>query len=338
VVCRGGGLNQYQSLAADAGERRCGGKRESVHPGAAEAWAVRRPGEGLITMGYALLVGNGINRVSGNGPSWESVIDSIATRLDQPQILKHLDVKPFTLAFDELILLVEKQGARRIDVERLVAEQIEQLRPGKYHKRVMTIRTQHILTTNYDYALELAIDPAHSSGGYDISGKYNLFRRRVAGDVNVWHIHGEAEVPRSIILGYDNYSGTVQRIRQYLKTGYHNLKSPFRREILDFDKDDTAYSWIDIFLRDDIHILGLTLDYIEIDLWWIIYYKATLENRKKKVGKTHYYRFSEGQPLPNEPAKLDSLKALGVEVHSIHVNDGYESAWERLLMKVEKQV
>jgi hypothetical protein len=219
-----------------------------------------------------------------------------------------------------------------------VAEQIEQLRPGKYHKRVMTIGTQHILTTNYDYALELAIDPAHSSGGYDISGKYNLFRRRVAGDVNIWHIHGEAEVPRSIILGYDNYSGTVQRIRQYLKTGYHNLRSPFRREIRDFDKDDTAYSWIDIFLRDDIHILGLTLDYIEIDLWWIIYYKATLENRKKKVGKTHYYRFSEGQLLPNELAKLDSLKALGVEVHSIHVNDGYESAWERLLMKVEKQV
>jgi hypothetical protein len=297
------------------------------------------PGE-VIRMGYALLVGNGINRVSASGPSWRNIIDEIAKEVNQSQVLKRLDVKPFTLAFEELILLAERQGKRRIEVERLVAEQIQKLEASEYHKRVMTLGTQHVLTTNYDYALELAIDRAHSEGGYKVLPKYNVFRHRTAGDIKVWHIHGEAAYPRSLILGYDNYTGTVQKMRQYIKSsaGYHGLRSPFRRGTYNFDKDGTNYSWIDVFLRDDIHIVGFGLEYIEIDLWWLIYYKADLEKRKKNVGKTLYYRFTKEKSSLDELGKLDLLKALGVEVHEINVKDGYKPAWDRLLTVIEKRV
>lgn len=289
-------------------------------------------------MGYVLLVGNGINRVSTNGPSWRSVIDSIATQLDHHHILKRLDLKPFTLAFDELILLSERNGAKRIDVERLVAEQIQKLRPGIYHERLMRIGISHIITTNYDHALELAIDQAHSAYGDSLSKKYNLFRRRLAESVNVWHIHGDVDNPRSIILGYDNYTGTVQRLREYLKIGYKSCRSPFRKGNTDFDKGGITYSWVDLFLRDDVHVVGFGLEYTEIDIWWLIYYKATMKNRGKNVGGTHYYRFSKGKSSSNELGKLDLLKALGVKVHTIQVKNSYEAAWNRLLIKLEKEV
>ncbi len=153
---------------------------------------------------------------------------------------------------------------------------------------------KHILTTNYDYALELSIDPAHREGGYKPSlKKYNIFRCRIAKEINVWHLHGETANPRSIILGYDNYTGTVQKMREYIKSkdGYYGIRSPYRMGNHDFDKDGFNYSWIDVFLRDDVHMIGIGLEYIEIDLWWLLYYKADLEKRNKEVGKTYYYQF-----------------------------------------------
>jgi hypothetical protein len=289
-------------------------------------------------MGHTLLIGNGINRVTTDGPSWRNVIDEIAEVIEQPHAKEYFDKKPFTLAFDELILLAERKGAKRIDIESLVAKKIQEIRPNKYHERVMNIETRHILTTNYDYALELAIDPHHREGGYIHLPKYNIFRCRIAKGINVWHLHGEAEAPRSIILGYDNYTGTVQKMRQYIKAkeGYHNLRSPYKRGKYDFDKDSKDYSWIDVFLRDDIHMIGVGLDYIEIDLWWLVYYKADLEKRGKKVGKTFYYQFTQEELLPNEIGKLDSLKAFGVEIIKINAFDGFGPAWDRLLSEIEK--
>ena len=55
----------------------------------------------------------------------------------------------------------------------------------------------------------------------------------------------------------------------------------------DFDTvDGMVYSWLDVFLRDDIHIVGLGLDCTEIDLWWAVTYKARKKAQGFHVGRT----------------------------------------------------
>jgi hypothetical protein len=288
-----------------------------------------------MKMRSALLIGNGVNRLNSDGPGWQKLISALASKWNLDGFVEALPRKPFTLAFDELTLLARRQQKNRTAVKTEVAELIKKLRPGEYHHKLVTLGIPNILTSNYDHALEIAAcgdkgNPVHAK-----SPKYNLFRRRSCGNIDVWHIHGDADVPRSIVLGYDHYAGTIERMRQYLKRGYRGYRSPFKKGVSDFEDGSEPFSWIDIFLRDDIHIVGLGLDFSEIDIWWLLYYKARLANRKVSVGSTFFYEFSDAK-TDDASGRLDVMKGFGVGVRKIAVDRGYPAAWDEVLLEISR--
>lgn len=58
----------------------------------------------------------------------------------------------------------------------------------------------------------------------------------------------------------------------------NNKSIKIKKTILDKikAKNQVIESWIDLFFICDVHIIGLSLEYAEIDLWWILNYRAKL--------------------------------------------------------------
>ena len=205
--------------------------------------------------------------------------------------------------------------------------------PSAYHRRLISASVRHILTANYDYALEKGASTRHQRSNMQPETKYSLFRRRAAGSKLFWHIHGEAEVPNTITLGYDQYSGYLQKIRSYATSERTGEKgSPFKRGHLDFDLGEGGvYSWLDVFFRDDIHVVGLGLDFTEIDLWWAVTYKRRLGVRGYSVGKTYFHDWHVSAIGEVGLAKRSLLTALGVIVVPVECKNGFESAYDKFL-------
>jgi hypothetical protein len=99
------------------------------------------------------------------------------------------------------------------------------------------------------------------------------------------------------------------------------------------------YSWVDVFLRNDVHIIGLQLDFAEIDLWWLLTVKERLRHKnashkgRPRVGRTVFYDFQSTPPVPSDIARLSLLEGLGVQVVSFQIEAewDYAKAFHRLL-------
>jgi hypothetical protein len=62
-------------------------------------------------------------------------------------------------------------------------------------------------------------------------------------------------------------------------------------------------SWLDLIFTQNIHIVGLTLDFVESDLWWLITYRA----RKKLEKRTPKSRVDINNDIKYYyPAKFES--------------------------------
>jgi hypothetical protein len=114
----------------------------------------------------------------------------------------------------------------------------------------------NILTTNYDYNFT-----PYATGIKTKETKYSLYRYQMYNNTKIWHIHGEINAPESIMIGYEHYMSSI-----------HNIQINQKEN----QKENKKISWIDIFLNDNIYILGLGLDFGEIDLWWLLSYRNRL--------------------------------------------------------------
>jgi len=286
-------------------------------------------------MATSLLIGNGINRVTNHDASWEHVLNALTPQTLSLPALEHMKHKPFALVYEE-ILLTRLSNNKSVD-EHAMKSQIARLVGGlqfnDFHRHVMDSAVRHVITTNYDYGFEKATRQDYPRSHLMRESKYSVFRRRAVGDKFVWHIHGEVEAPNTITLGYDQYSGYLQKLRTYATADRESKNgSPFKMGNMAFDHvPGTIYSWLDVFLRDDIHIVGLGLDYTEIDLWWAVTYKARKKAQGFPVGRTFYHDWYTGEVEEQMLARRSLLKALSVEVMPRHCADGFENAYETFI-------
>lgn len=290
-------------------------------------------------MAKCLLIGNGINYLSRNGRSWFQVLTELSKKTDNEQLIMELsEHKPFTLIYEEISLRSYAfSGVKEIELKKHVASLTKEIEPNEWHKNFINSSIKHIITTNYDYSFELSGKEFARKGNLSRETKYSNFRRRIINNTNIWHIHGEADVPNSITLGHEQYSGTIQKMRNYL-TGDRETTtgpvSPFKAGIINFEKESKIYSWLDIFLRDEVHILGFGLDYTEIDLWWLLSYKARLRHKRGNslnVGETYFHHFYEQSISDKEKAKHLILESLGVIVKPKNVNGDFKRAYSDFL-------
>lgn len=278
---------------------------------------------------------NGINRLSNREASWAHVLRALRGPNASPVELEYLKHKPFALVYEEVLLSgpsADKQSDEQ-EMKKRIAKLVNGLSTNEFHRRVMKSGVKHVLTSNYDYGFERASGHRHERKSLMRENKYSVFRRRSAGSTYVWHIHGESGAPNSITLGYDQYSGYLQKLRGHATADRESDSgSPFKRGDRAFDTTDgTVYSWLDVFLKDNIHIVGLGLDYTEIDLWWALTYKARLKARGWAVGKTTFHDWHFDRPDEQSLAKRSLLKALAVEVVPRDCSGGYEPAYDTFI-------
>lgn len=275
-----------------------------------------------------LLIGNGINYLSKNSLSWKSILKQLANDIYHEEIIKLIDEKPFTLVYEEIVF--KSKSVSEIEIKRKVSELVNQINSNDYHRQILKSRFKHIITTNYDYTLERSINSKINNRNLKKETKYSLFRRKEINGKYIWHIHGESSAPNSILLGHEQYSGQLQKMRSYAtsKATASRDISQFMQNNLTFDEDGSIYSWLDVFLRDNVHILGLSLDYTEIDLWWLLSYRERILKKKDyNVGKIYFHTITKSinkQKL----GLLSILESFGVKNVE---HDSYEIMYETVI-------
>lgn len=103
-------------------------------------------------------------------------------------------------------------------------------------------------------------------------------------------------------------------------------------------------SWVDLFFTHDIYILALTLDTNEIDLWWLLTYRAFLyysnDAGLKSIMKNRVKIFLTDDGTKREKLlyKQGLFHNLHVETELVSVHDGnYEEAYKIIAQKIRQE-
>jgi hypothetical protein len=298
-----------------------------------------------------LFIGNGPNRAVTDEHGWSTVLTRLAIETGQATVAQGSQSRPFTLMYEELAMGKAKCGEDEKDLKRLVAEWMTILSHNVVHERLMDLDVQDVLTTNYDYCLERATEAPVCSADKHSESRYSLFRCRETQRKRVWHLHGEIEKPATIMLGHDQYVGYLHKARNYLTTlearsrsSKYDYRSPVLHGQYDFENNSDGYSWLDVFLRDDVHIAGFSCDYSEIAMWWLIGYKERLRMRdtrlpkQVKVGSTHFYCFTEDAAREPLQGQTQILRDLGVHIVTVDRGASYLHGWQKMCTTIQQAV
>ena len=266
-----------------------------------------------------LLLGNGINRLSGSS-DWKQLIGKINTNAR----LNPEDKEQFDIPYPLLAVLAadgDVDNAVKSHLELfggLYDGELDKIRP--YLSRLLSLGFDDILTTNYSYELERVAYPKITRGGKGCRGimkhtapvkraepKYLLHTYsevKYGEAVNrVWHIHGEVRKPNSIVLGHYNYGSLLRRMQDVLgsrENVQYRLEMANRPPVMD--------SWLDAFIMGDVYILGFGFDFSEFDLWWL------LERKKREKASHGIVRFYS--PTHGNDFKLMMMETYGAEIIS----------------------
>jgi hypothetical protein len=266
-----------------------------------------------------LLLGNGINNCFGC-TSWCKMIEKIGGS-EYDKYFEKIKNMPYPM---QVIVATNDGVDRAID---LMSEELLHSQPSDAHKNLLDkyidIPFDAVLTTNYTYEIEKTIDADFECKikcvskyrkttfeGNDAQKQFGLFKfmneKYKDSMRNIWHIHGEAARPSSMVLGHYYYGNLLSEIHSYVPKcisryrGCQQHKTAFR-----------PLSWIDYFLLGNVYIVGFGMNLSEMDIWWLI-------NQKKRnfsdCGKIYFY-----EPNLDGEGKFDIkmlAEAYGVEVHT----------------------
>ena len=261
----------------------------------------------------SILYGNGLNLLNEGTPSWDDLLKDIAKeRLDTsiPNTLKYEAVilkqpyreKPLRLQSIDGDYLFTKEGKRlftsgeviELLLKKDIAERVKLFEPNEVYDLVSELPVKHFMTTNYDNTLIKQRGKDAVKVRFRQEQIYSIRRHyTLEGNQQYWPIHGNMDSPRSIMLGFDHYCGALSKVESYVKGGY---EMPEVGRITSVTKRleegvNEIHSWIDLFFCSDVHIIGLGLDYAEMDLWWILNKRRRIKQKYEGVIKNRiiYY-------------------------------------------------
>ena len=235
-----------------------------------------------------LLVGNGLNRCMGDDTTWDNAILKLAKDDAILDKIKRLDY-----SIRATVTADEDDSKRWQRYVKLFDNDFKYF-DNPLLKNLLNVPFDAVLTTNYTYELENALDDNYphsdhkenwactTAANYS-TGKqpdsvrllntFNRLKNEDGRDVDIWHIHGEVRDPASMILTHEEYGRLVTELVRE-EENEHN-----EGEIL-FD------SWQDYFIYGDLYILGQGVNFAEFDLWWML---SRRRREKTGHGRTFYY-------------------------------------------------
>ena len=287
-------------------------------------------------MNKVLLIGNGVNNIESNY-TWSDLISNLINYIGAKGKISTKN-KPFPLLYEEIF--VEAIKNKRLEenaIKDFIAKQVLELKPNVIHREILNVGINNILTTNYDFTFEKLLTndfTALKNNGIVKETIYNVFRHYKFNDYVFWHIHGDANSPLAITLGYEHYSGYLQQMRNYVASGTGtSYKIKFDSIIRRYKKRNSmpVHSWLDFFFKDNIYIIGLTLDFIEIHLWWLLTYRQRIALKKKLSLNNKIFYFFPSRLASQIENKIQLLTNAGVIPYSVEDNSGPEQYYKDVL-------
>jgi len=278
----------------------------------------------------AFFIGNGINRINNeSGVSWIDLLERIAGRFDISSDFKN-ELKPLNLAFEEMLFgkigsnsLESKLRNLKEEVARILSSDGTNLINQDVHSGFMNSGVEEIITTNYDYNLEIAIVPEFLNlkiqyAVNNSESKHSLFRGYNINDVNVRHIHGELKhnintsnslkhySEESIMIGFEHYSDYFKKIQDNVKgvtVKINGIKTQKDNILFRIRNEQTGSSWIDLFFTHQLIFTGFSFDFSENHLWWLLLQRQQFmkENfrHEVKINNQIIYCYPEFGVVPN---------------------------------------
>lgn len=325
-----------------------------------------------------LLLGNGINQNEELVCSWDELLKT-ACKDDMkkkggavtPAVLPSVDGLTMTLGYDlqEFYAIDHDIAQNGTDLKRKIADSMKKRMNEKtgeasfswentIHWQIMHLPLDTFLTTNYDYALESSVCPGFMSSSGSRETIYSRYRKHIVNvdtkDKTVYHIHGEIHVPRTICLGFEQYSGSLEKMRSDLVRSTKNMEDTsdehtyhLRDVMIGLKKEDGSNeddgSWYLKFFKEDIFILGLRLDFSEQDLWWLLDFRIRkIKYEKNDLNITNKVCFFDLDSPDRDhegeyAARNELLRAFGVEVIYLSgstYNAKYQEALEHIRMSL----
>lgn len=261
-------------------------------------------------MSDVIFLGNGINRAF-NQTSWSALIKSIHER-NNPD-LPYNDNSTLPMPMQIIIATNDKVDKAMHDVSTKIKFDITS-EQKTFLKKFLDLPVNNIITANYTFEIEQAADIKNSMYSYrkirqltkkcsSKEAKFNLFKNYHLDscDKKIWHIHGDIATPSTIIMGNYYYGKLLREIQDYIPS--------FIRRFTYSEKNKTdlsEYSWVDLFLSNNVYMLGFGLDFNETDIWWLICCK------KRHFKDTKIYFYEPSKDITDEKRSL--LKAYDVEI------------------------
>lgn len=227
-------------------------------------------------MEKTLLIGNGLNRTLEFSISWSELLCDIAKEYN----VEYIPDLPMPLEFERIVNTILSNSnipSDQIysDVKAEIAKKVKNVRlPDKAIQRELaTVKADAIITTNYDYLLEYAYNSDFSYKG-KTNSKYLWEATSIQQGTKFYHMHGMADNPASICLGYEHYMGIVEKLRSMLNTKVKKRQDGMKiKRVLQGEDAPTNY-WGERFYTTDVDIIGLGLTTVESDIWWILTHRA----------------------------------------------------------------
>ena len=277
-----------------------------------------------------LLLGNGINLLDmSQSYSWGELLHRLKFIYNINVDLDNV-FKPFPLAFDEM--QHNKIGHNNLtsklkNLKQTIRREIENQLEGKkgyneYHVKMASLDYDAILTTNYDYSLQLSIQPDFLQLKKKLAinrqeRKFSLKRcyKLPSRNTTFWHIHGELFDSRnhtatsnsypeeSILIGYEHYASYLEKIQENIKGKSGAQKVANQSLLVRIRNEQPSPFWTDIFFTHNLDIVGLGFDFSENHLWWLINYRANLikkQNLRHNVEINNTIRFFHPSIYPGQ--------------------------------------
>ncbi len=290
-----------------------------------------------------LLLGNGINRAF-NSDSWDQLLNSMAEEYGVENAKEYIcpeTLKAILVTRDRVdeALSRKKDRLGNLGTEK-PPKQMELLR------RLLASDFDHILTTNYSYELETAAlgedkicesalkkmqrhtDEVSRCEASLMLHTYNSFEY-LGKERKIWHIHGEARKPDSMVLGHYYYGLLLGKM-----LAFNKKRGVYYSIARGSGEPPEIKSWTEAFILGDVYVLGYGFGFAESDMWWLL-------NRKKRetseVGKTVFFELNP--PNHRNPAKLDLLRLMGVEIIQKTVENGnWTGLYEQAITEIETRM
>lgn len=315
-----------------------------------------------------LFVGNGVLREV-NGISWDKLLEDISYVEDKLKDISYIKDKksflkklrdnkeiPYSIK-SQVMMQTEDEKRRNRYSDYLQKDYLKYYqKENPYIEKLLNIKCDTILTTNYTYEIENALCPGFYSFSNDRKCKYlnttnkkpekkadkkedsrkipkNMseyyhFKHSSGDDKYIWHIHGEARKKSSLVLTTDEYGRLVRDIL--------NVNNANKNKYASFPENIRINTWIDYFMIADIYVLGFGLNFSEIDIWWLL-------NRRirEKSGHGKVYFFEPEHEGDNSLYKFIynefdiKQETLGYKMPNVNYEKFYDEAIEKIELMIK---